>query len=214
MSDTKKIHEDARFFEKKTDPKFTKKVDGFGAKPGFTNIDAYYLIQEATKEFGLYGSGFGLKETRYEKLHLEDGTILLELHAIFFFGTDGLFPISNSDKLYYTTAKGKKVLDTELYKKLETNTISKALSRIGFGSDVFMGKFEDALYRNEATGESAISLEQVQQLTPIITATKTDMTAFNKAFAISKLSDLKQEDFQKALAQLKAKLAKQNEDNK
>jgi len=210
MSNEIKVHEDARFFEKKTNPNFTKHVDSFG-KPAFTNIDTYYVIQEATKEFGLFGKGFGLKETKWEKMHLEDGAIFLELHAVFFF-KDGEFPISNCDRLYYKTKKGDWVFDSDLYKKLETNTIGKALSRIGFGSDIYMGKFEDQNYVNEAYGATEITTEQLQQLTPMITKTKTDLVAFNKVYGISKLKELKQEDFQKALAQLKAKEAKMNQD--
>lgn len=209
---TFKIHEDAQQFERKTDPKFTKAVQGFG-KPAFTNIDTYYLIEQATKQYGLYGKGFGLKETNYEKVVLPDGAMILELHAVFFFG-DNEFPISNSDRLYYKTKKGDMVYDTDLYKKIETNTIGKALSRIGFGTDVYMGKFEDTNYVNEAYGESEISMEQLQALTPLITSTKTDTTAFNKEFGISKLKELKQEDFNKALAMLQAKQAKINASNK
>ena len=37
----------------------------------------------------------------------------------------------------------------EFIKKLETNTISKALSRLGFGADVFLGKFDDSRYIQE-----------------------------------------------------------------
>ena len=213
MADTKfTTHEDAKQFERKTDPKFTKYVKGFG-KPDFTNIDTYYLMQEMTKEYGLYGSGFGLSETVWEKVHLEDGSIMIELHAVFFFGTDGKFPISNCDRLRYKNKKSEWVYDTDVFKKLETNTIGKAGSRIGFGSDVYMGKFEDSTYVNEARGESEITLEQVQMLTPLITSTGTDVTAFNKAFGISKLKELKQEDYQKALAQLKAKQAKIDANN-
>jgi len=204
------IHEDAKQFERKTDPSYTKNVS-VGNKPSFTNIDAYYLIEEATKQYGLYGKGFGLKEVRYETMHLENKTILVILHGVFFF-TGGEFPITNSDKLAYVSSKGKEILDTDIYKKLETNTISKALSRIGFGSDVYQGKFEDSNYVNEAVGESEISLDQLQQLTPLITKTKTDIEAFCKAFEIKKLKELKKEDFQKALAQLNAKLKKQEKD--
>ena len=123
MADSKivfEIHEDAKQFKRFTDPKFTKHVKGFG-KPDFTNIDTYYLIQEATKQYGLFGSGFGFKETVWNELTLPDGAIILQLHAVFFFGSDGSFPISNSDRLYYQNKKGGWVFDTDLYKKLETN---------------------------------------------------------------------------------------------
>jgi len=130
-----------------TDPKYCKKVQAFG-KPAFTNIDTYYLIEQATKEFGFYGKGFGLKEIKYE--YIQAGTTNIGvLHAVFFF-PEGEFQITNSDKFIYVSSKGKEVIETDFFKKIETNTIAKALSKIGFGQDIFLGKFEDSAYVTEA----------------------------------------------------------------
>jgi len=36
--------------------------------------------------------------------------------------------------------------DDDFAKKMETNTVSKALSKLGFSADVFLGKFDDNKY--------------------------------------------------------------------
>ena len=140
--------------EKVIDPKHCKNVSVSG-KHNFTNIDAYYLLEKATARFGAYGKGFGLKEgLSIEEVHLGD-TILIKLNGIFFY-EGGEFPVFNALKLMYKTSKGYDKVDEEAYKKIITNTIGKALSYLGFGADVYMGKFEDATYLQEITQDFAL----------------------------------------------------------
>ncbi|SFV90173.1 Phage protein [hydrothermal vent metagenome] len=148
MSDTLKLWDAV----KKIDPKYTKQVNDAG-KQRFTNIDAYYLIERATETFGSMGKGFGLKELQMDEVHLGD-TILVKLQAVFFY-PEGEFPVYNAMKLVYKTQKGYDKVDEDAYKKLITNTLSKALSYLGFGADVYMGKFEDAAYVQEVAQEFA-----------------------------------------------------------
>jgi len=148
MSDTLKIWDAVR----KIDPKYTKQVSDAG-KQHFTNIDAYYLIERSTETFGSMGKGFGLKDLHMDEVHLGD-TILVKLKAVFFYPA-GEFPIYNAMKLLYKTQKGYERVDEDVYKKLITNTLSKALSYLGFGADVYMGKFEDAAYVQEVAQEFA-----------------------------------------------------------
>jgi hypothetical protein len=138
---------------KTIDPKYTKHVNDAG-KQAFTNIDAYYLLQRATEHFGAYGQGFGLKELSIDEVHLGN-TILVKLKGIFFY-QGGEFPVFNSLKLMYKTSKGYDKIDEDAYKKIITNTIGKALSYLGFGADVYMGKFEDAAYLNEIANDFAL----------------------------------------------------------
>ena len=49
-------------------------------------------------------------------------------------------------KLCYTSKGSRYIVDDEAPKKLETNTISKALSKLGFASDVFEGRFDKQGY--------------------------------------------------------------------
>lgn len=129
-----------------TDPKYTKSVNQRG---GFTAIDAYYQIRQATILWGPYGSTWGLKDTERD--------ICLDMEMAFldatFYYPGGEFPIGNSIDMKIGGKVDK--WDDEFVKKLETNTISKALSRLGFGADVFLGKFDDARYvleQNEKYG--------------------------------------------------------------
>lgn len=134
------------------DPQYTKNVSVSG-KPAFTNIDAYHLVEKATGQFGGYGKGFGFKELKIEEIHLGD-TILVKLTGVFFY-PDGEFPVFNAMKLVYKTTKGYEKVDEDAYKKIITNTIGKALSYLGFGADIYMGKFEDQAYVDEVINDFA-----------------------------------------------------------
>ncbi len=129
-----------------TDPKYTSRVTQRG---GFTAIDAYYQIRQATELWGPYGSAWGLQNMKR--------TLVMEMEMAFldaeFFYPDGdktaAFQIANSIDLKTRSNKNGDNWDDEFVKKLETNTISKSLSRLGFGADVFMGLFDDARYVSE-----------------------------------------------------------------
>ena len=130
------------------DPKYTKDVNVSGKQP-FTNIDAYYLIETATKHFGTYGKGFGLRDVTIDEVTL-GGTVLAKLHGEFYY-PGGSFPVFNALKILYPAKGGYTKIDEDAYKKIITNTLSKALSYLGFGADVYMGRFEDAGYVQEVT---------------------------------------------------------------
>jgi hypothetical protein len=116
----------------KTNPQFTKHI-AYGQRK-FTAIAAYYQIKMATQIWGSYGSTWGLRNSELiiEKINNTD----MALYKVTFFYPNGEFEIRNSIK----------VSDDEFLKKLETDTLTKALSRLGFNSDVFMGFFDDSRY--------------------------------------------------------------------
>jgi len=128
----------------KTNPANTKEVT-FGRK--FTAIDAYSQIMEATKEWGPYGSNWGIASI--EHIFIPDMPMVIGKAMFMYPG--GSFPVTSS--FLYVSAKGK--TDDEFAKKLETDMITKALSRLGFNADVFMGKFDDNRYVQEVTKEFA-----------------------------------------------------------
>ena len=83
------------------------------------------------------------------------------------------FPIHNAG----TTGKIDRP-DTDWPKKLETNTISKALSKLGFNADVFMGQFDDGdyvqslqmqEYIDKADDKDAAVLSAREELTEYVT---------------------------------------------
>lgn len=123
-----------------TDIAHTKHVNQRG---GYTSIDATYQAMKATELFGPYGFGWGLESIDYD-FSLLESTKMVVCKAVFFYTLDGKkvsFPLNNA----INPMMGPKP-DEDFLKKVETNTISKALSRLGFSADIFMGKFEDADY--------------------------------------------------------------------
>jgi len=142
---------------KTTDPQYTKKST-FGRS--FTSISPQYQLQEATKVFGPYGKGFGFESCDIELLPVGDDSFLAVIKAVFFFvDSDGRhsFPINNTwDAMKGSKKKNNFMLDDDFAKKAETNTLSKALSKLGFSADIFMGMFDDYEYVEMVKNEAAI----------------------------------------------------------
>lgn len=146
------MNDNLKIWEKvdKTDVEHTKFVNQRG---GYTSIDATYQALKATEMFGPYGKGWGLKSIDYNYSMLE-ATKMVMCSAVFFYTLDGKeysFPIHNA----INPMMGAKP-DEDFCKKLETNTISKALSRLGFSADIFMGKFDDQEYVAQLKTEQEI----------------------------------------------------------
>lgn len=138
----------------KTDTTFTKQVNQRG---GYTAISPQYQLKVATEQFGPYGAGFGLCSSDFDMSIFEATGIVIH-KAVFFYILDGQrheFPLSNA--IEAARGKGdKRYVDTDFAKKVETNTVSKALSKLGFNADVFMGMMEDQSYLNELQNELAM----------------------------------------------------------
>ena len=117
-----------------TDPATTKKVRHRG---GFTSIDAQYQIKRATEMFGAYGSGWGMRNTQWGFSPQGGGVYMTAEFWYTFEDVTGSFDIA-SDMKYE--------VGQDVFKKLQTDCITKALSRIGFNSDVFEGMFDDNQY--------------------------------------------------------------------
>lgn len=142
-----------------TDPGTTKKVD-FGRK--FTAIDAYAQIKRATELWGPYGTKWGLTEIEHVPV---EGTTMMLVTGLFTYPPEGKFFLSSS--IFYVSDKGKP--DDTFAKKVETDLITKALSRLGFNADVFMGKFDDNRYvqsmikKYEQMGTKIVDMERVEK---------------------------------------------------
>ena len=126
-----------------TDVTYTKNVTQRG---GYTSICATYQGMKATEMFGPYGLGWGLESISYDFSMFEQLKMVI-CSAVFFYTVNDkriTFPINNA----ISPMMGAKP-DEDFCKKVETNTISKALSRLGFSADVFMGMFDDNDYLNQ-----------------------------------------------------------------
>lgn len=131
----------------KTNPKFTKNANVRGNK--ITSIAPQYQIMNVTAEFGIYGVTWGFNKLDFD-FSLADSFGLVVLNATFFF-PNGSFEIKNSINLWVDNAKTK--IDSDFAKKIETDTLTKAISKLGFNADIFMGKFDDVKYVDEITKE-------------------------------------------------------------
>ena len=123
----------------KTDPKHTKQANVKGNK--LTSIKPQYQIYCATKEWGSYGSSWGFKniELCYELKDIG----LITFKATFYY-PNGEFPCINTIGIYRDNAMTK--IDDEFAKKVETDALTKCLSKLGFNADIFMGRFDDLRY--------------------------------------------------------------------
>ena len=133
-----------------TDTTYTKKVT-FGRN--FTAIDPHYQLLQATKLWGSFGKGWGVKNESFTNIKMGQkligdvqGDIYLCQYSATFFYPDGEFPINSAINISTVTSKGKWAVDEEYSKKVSTNALSKGLSKLGFSADVFLGAFDGNQY--------------------------------------------------------------------
>jgi hypothetical protein len=133
-----------------TDPAYTKKVNQRG---GFTAIDAQWQLMVATQQWGPYGTSWGVKDLSYDYVRVGDTIAEVGLEATFWY-PGGEFSLG-TDMLYRPGNESKK--------KLLTDLTTKALSKLGFSADVFMGKFDDNRYVQELKAAPAAPRQQAPQ---------------------------------------------------
>lgn len=141
MTTTKKKTDNMELWNKvcKTDPSMTKQVSQRG---GFTAIAAQYQMQLATEQWGPYGGAWVVSEMDWA---MYDGELILD--ALFEY-PGGQFRMA-VDMPYRA--------GNECRKKLLTDFTTKALSKLGFNADVFMGMYDDNKYVAELKKEKASS---------------------------------------------------------
>lgn len=122
-----------------SDPKYTKPVS-YGARK-FTAINAMYQIEQATEIWGAYGN-WGLRNCRFNIVELKDGK-LLTLEAEFF------YPQGDKEISFEIANDIPMSLTGEVYKKIVTDALTKALSRLGWNADIFKGDWDDNRYVDE-----------------------------------------------------------------
>lgn len=155
----------------KTNPKFTKETNLGGRK--VTSINPTFQIKNATEVFGMYGKGFGLENLKHEFKEFGSTTLLI-LHCDFFYFLEEKkynFPLSGSIKMAYVSSKGNQILDDDAFKKIETDLTTKALSKLGFNADIFMGKYDDVKYIKDIV--DSFKGEEIERIKAEIEASKT-----------------------------------------
>ena len=142
----------------KTNPKYTKQANVGGNK--ITSIAPQYQIMNVTEQFGSYGKTWGFKNIELDYTLVPEFNLIV-FKAVFFY-PDGEFPTINSIKMFMDNAKLK--IDDNFAKKLETDTLTKAISKLGFNADIFMGKFDDTRYLAEITKEFAEPTKVIENI--------------------------------------------------
>jgi hypothetical protein len=154
----------------KTNPKYTRNAKVGGNS--ITSISPQYQIMQVTEQFGVYGDTWGFKDVEFDFTLVEakfvkdktegsypnikivgkeDANMGMVVFKATFFYPGGSFPIVNSISLFTNNAMSK--LDDQFAKKVETDTLTKAISKLGFNADIFMGKFDDQRYVEEMKEE-------------------------------------------------------------
>lgn len=144
----------------KTDPNATKDASVGGHKQ--TSISGYWMIQKATELWGPMGKswGYNILDERFDvgtpifrenKEGIEEKVADTLTHTIKL----ELWYLDNDKKCtivqfghtpYVYRSKYGPITDGEAPKKSLTDALKKALSMLGFSSDVFMGQFDDINY--------------------------------------------------------------------
>lgn len=166
----------------RTNPKYTSPLEGAGFEG--TSINGDYMTMRATEVFGLKGTGWGvdiiddsmlpgapLAENIYENnkfvgrrfLKDMDGNLITSLHHSItiklWYIRDGvrgeIISYGATDYLYMTSSNKIKV-DGEAKKKSLTDATKKALSGLGFSADIWLGLYDDAVYKAESKLEFEI----------------------------------------------------------
>ena len=131
----------------KTNPNYTKNANVKGNQ--IISIAPQYQILNATEKFGSYGINWGFKDIKLDYTIVES-TGLIFWSAVFYF-PNGEMPATNSISVWRDNARTKP--DDQFAKKVETDSLTKCLSKLGFNADIFLGKFEDDRYLSELKEE-------------------------------------------------------------
>ena len=140
----------------KTDPSMTKQANVGGNK--ITAIKPQYQIKLATEQFGSYGKTWGFKSVELDYSLLSHDIVIFK--GLFFF-PEGQFEILNSIKLFKDNAKTK--IDDDFAKKIETDALTKALSKLGFNADIFLGMYDDMRYVDSLNQEKSQEQAKVNE---------------------------------------------------
>lgn len=177
----------------KSDPKYIKDNSRKDRSGNVTHkssaINAAYQIKQATTQFGPYGSTWGLKDTSLD-FSLMNATGMALYKAVFYY-PGGQFEINNA----VSVLVGKtKYPDSDFAKKVETDTLTKALSKLGFNADIFMGQWDDQDYVNNVTLEKELEDQEDKEqylkdkYAEIKESVKKDLQMFDKLPTITTLN--------------------------
>ena len=173
----------------RTDPAYTKPANVKGNR--ITAIAPQYQLKCATEVWGAYGGVWGLRELKWD-YDLAPVTGFAVLSAVFYYPS-GQFEITNAASLYTDGARTKP--DTQFAKKCETDTLTKALSKLGFNADIFLGLFDDHQYVNDITEDIYHEKEEAKAVELIDAKTVRNVKNYTKqqGFSHEDMADMLQQ---------------------
>lgn len=190
---------------KTTDPRYTSEMKIGGEV--LTSVDAQWLIEQATEEWGPYGISWGLRDIEKQvirgplpglgdKSSPPDVPLVYVGTAKFYYPHAGTGKIANGEYLpdevtfeigadvpvyVYRKSMQTYVLNDDAIKKLETTMLKKALSKLGFSADAYLGMFEDE-------GYSSVASDAIMQKDPERVGLMEEFEAlYNKAMELNKV---------------------------
>lgn len=103
---------------------------------GYTTIQAQYQMEKCTQIWGPYGIGWGIRNTAFTWIYDDETPVYVQLECEFFWCDTAW---SDGGSFEMTTGWAFQAGDSDVLKKVQTDCISKALSKLGIDSDVFKG---------------------------------------------------------------------------
>tara|TARA_Y100001963_G_scaffold64188_1_gene89516 strand:+ start:501 stop:1214 length:714 start_codon:yes stop_codon:yes gene_type:complete len=119
-----------------SDPKFLDKAN-YGR--GYTTINPQSQIQKATEIFGPMGIGWGTEKEVYTES--ANGKMIIYTGVLWYKINDKVGAISISSDI---------ALRDDCIKSVQTDALTKGLSRLGFNADVFFNEWDGKKYKGQS----------------------------------------------------------------
>lgn len=150
----------------KTDASATKNNTAGGFKS--TSVNGYWFFKKATELWGACGTGWGyeIAEERFDvggpifnadKSEKIGETKVHTMVVKLWYENQNQFVTAYGHTPFIYQSKHGITTDIEAPKKSLTDALKKALSMLGFASDIFMGEWDDQEYINERLRDEAVA---------------------------------------------------------
>lgn len=134
------------------------KTSSVSRRGGFTAVNQQYQLERATNLWGPYGDCWGMDVVDTKFITNTADQTVVWLHAKFYYPS----PVDGSRVEFDVINDTPLKMGDETAKKLWTNTRSKALSYLGFSSDVYSGFHDSPAYRrDEAIRQSDDMMDRI-----------------------------------------------------
>lgn len=157
----------------RTHPDVTKSV---GMRGGFTAVCPQSQIKKATEVLGVCGIGWGVDFIAEEYVRDDANRIIEYVYrgSLWFINGDKTGRVSCCASMKYKAGD-------DVQMKCETHARSKALSKLGFNSDVFEGRFDDLAYVEETRRELNGVVNPPEGTPPDVQVTPTEIDDHSSA---------------------------------